>query len=46
MKHSRGRLLAQEPEVEVETAEQASEAQGKLLAQELEPAETNLEVDV
>ena len=43
---TRGRLLVQEPEVEVEAAGQASKAQGKLLIQELELAETTLEVDV
>ena len=43
---TRGRLLVQEPEVEVEAAGQASKAQGKLLVQELEPAETALEVNV
>ena len=32
--------------MEVEAAEQASKAQGKLLVQKLEPAETTLEVDV
>ena len=32
--------------MEVEAAEQASKAQGKLLIQELELAETTLEVDV
>ena len=32
--------------MEVEAAEQASKAQGKLLVQELEPAEKTLEVDV
>ena len=32
--------------MEVEAAEQASRAQGKLLVQELEPAQTTLGVDV
>ena len=42
-KQARGRQLVQELEVEVEAAKQASKAQGKLLVQKLEPAETTLE---
>ena len=45
-KQTLGRLLAQELEVEVKAAKQASKAQGKLLVQVLKPADTTLEVDV
>ena len=38
--------MVQELKVEVEAAERASKAQGKLLVQELKPAETTLEVDI